>query len=76
MGLVPALDREEPEILKIYETIIAETGKRGQKAGIHCMKTDYARRMHSMGFSMVTIMNDSGILLTAARAAVSAVRGT
>jgi 4-hydroxy-2-oxoheptanedioate aldolase len=74
MGLVPALDREEPEILKIYETILAETSKRGQRAGIHCMKTDYARRMHAMGFNSVTIMNDSGILLTAARAAVASVR--
>ncbi|GAC1346722.1 MAG: aldolase/citrate lyase family protein [Acetobacteraceae bacterium] len=74
MGLPPMLDREEPQIFKIYETIIAETHKRGQKAGVHCMKPEYARRMIDMGFSMVTLGNDSGILLTAARAAVAATR--
>ncbi len=74
MGLPPVLDREEPQILKIYETIIAETGKRGLKAGVHCMKPEYAKRMIDMGFSMVTLGNDSGILLTAARAAVAATR--
>ena len=74
MGLVPKLDREEPQIFEIYKTIIAETKKRGQKAGIHCMAPAYAKRMIEMGFSMVTLGNDSGILLTAARAAVAATR--
>jgi 4-hydroxy-2-oxoheptanedioate aldolase len=74
MGLVPKLDREEPEILKIYETILAETNKRGQKAGVHCMAPAYAKRMIEMGFSLVTLGNDSGILLTAAKAAVNAAR--
>ncbi len=73
-GLVPKLDREEPEIMKIYDTFLAETGKRGQKACIHCGSPDYANRMIKQGFSMVTISNDSGILLTAARAAVKAAR--
>jgi 4-hydroxy-2-oxoheptanedioate aldolase len=75
MGLVPKLDREEPEIFKIYETILAETKKRGQKAGIHCMAPAYAKRMIEMGFSLVTLGNDSGILLTAAKAAVATTRG-
>ena len=74
MGLVPKLDREEPQILEIYKTIVAETKQRGQKAGIHCMAPAYAKRMIEMGFSMVTLGNDSGILLTAARAAVAATR--
>ncbi len=68
MGLVPKLDREEPEILEIYETILKETKQRGQKAGVHCMAPAYAKRMIEMGFSMVTLGNDSGILLTPARA--------
>ena len=74
MGLVPKLDREEPEIMRIYETILRETNQRGQKAGVHCMAPEYAKRMIGMGFSMVTLGNDSGILLTAARAAVTAAR--
>lgn len=75
MGLVPKLDREEPEIFKIYEKILAETGRRGQTAGIHCFAPEYARRMLDMGFKLVTLGNDSGILLTAAKAAVSKARG-
>ncbi len=74
MGLVPKLDRDEPQIMKIYETILAETKKRGQKACVHCMAPDYARKMIEMGFSLVTLGNDSGIMLTAAQAAVAAAR--
>ena len=75
MGLPPILDREEPQIMKIYDTILAETGKRGQKAGIHCGSAAYAKRMIEKGFRLVTIGNDSGLMLTAARAAVTATRG-
>ena len=39
-GLVPKLDREEPEILKIYEKIVKECGKRGLYPGIHCCGAD------------------------------------
>lgn len=74
MGLPPILDREEPKIMGIYETILRETKQRGQKAGIHCFSPDYATRMIDMGFSMVTLGNDSGILLNAASAAVKKAR--
>ncbi len=74
MGLSPSLDREEPEILSMYETILAETAKRGQKAGVHCFKPEYARRMIQMGFSLVTLGNDSGIMLNAAKSAIAATR--
>ena len=74
MGLPPILDRDEPKIMGIYETILKETKQRGQKAGIHCMAPAYAAKMIDMGFSMVTLGNDSGILLTAATAAVKAAR--
>ena len=73
-GLVPKLDRDEPEVMKIYETIIAETNKRGQKACVHCLTPDYARRMIDMGFSLVTINNDSGFILSGATAALKTVR--
>lgn len=73
-GIVPKLDREEPEILKIYERIIEQTAKRGQVAGLHNGTPAYAARMINMGFKLVTIANDSGILLQAARAAVKATR--
>jgi len=73
-GIVPKLDREEPEILKIYERVIEQTAKRGQVAGLHNGSAAYAARMINMGFKLVTIANDSGILLTAARAAIKETR--
>ena len=35
LGMKPILDREEPEILKIYEKLIAAANKRGLFAGVH-----------------------------------------
>lgn len=74
LGLPPRMDREEPQILAIYDRLIAETAKRGIAAGIHCASPAYAVRALGMGFRFVTILNDSGLLLQAARAAVQAVR--
>jgi len=74
MGLPPILDREEPQIMAIYERIITETKKHGVKACVHCLTPAYATRMLKMGFSLVTLGNDSGILLGAAKAAVQATR--
>ena len=73
-GLKPILDREEPEILKIYEMLLTETGKRGIKAGIHCGSAAYAARAIGMGFRLTTIANDSGLMAMAAKAAVAQVR--
>ncbi len=74
-GLVPKLDREEPEIMAIYDRFLKETSKRGQKACVHCGDPAYAKRMIAMGFALVTIGNDSGLMLTAARHAIKAARG-
>ncbi len=48
-GLVPKLDRDEPEILKIYEKIIKECGKRGLYPGIHCSSAAGATKRHRYG---------------------------
>ncbi|MFZ6762096.1 HpcH/HpaI aldolase family protein [Pseudoroseomonas sp. WGS1072] len=74
-GLAPRLDREEPEILRIYERVLEECGKRNIAVGLHNGTAAYARKMIGMGFKLVTISNDSGILLTAAKAAVATAKG-
>jgi 4-hydroxy-2-oxoheptanedioate aldolase len=74
-GGVPALDQEGKEAMDTYQQILEATRKRGQFAGIHTGKPEYAARMIKMGFNMVTLSNDSGILLNAARAAVQVARG-
>jgi 4-hydroxy-2-oxoheptanedioate aldolase len=74
LGLVPKLDREEPEVLKIYDRLLKETQKRGIYPGIHCGAPEYAVRMLKMGFRLVTVGHDSGFMAMAARRAVAEVR--
>jgi 4-hydroxy-2-oxoheptanedioate aldolase len=73
-GLKPVLDRDEPEIREAYARILAETKRRGQFAGIHCAAPEYAARAIGMGFRLVTMLNDSGLMAQAATAAVSRIR--
>jgi len=74
LGLIPILDREEPQILGIYEKLVAATRKRGLFAGLHNGSAAYAARMIGMGFRFVTIANDSGLMAKAAKEAVQATR--
>ena len=76
LGMVPKLDREEPEIIKIYEKLVAAAKKRGQIAGIHNATGAYAARMIGMGFRFVTIFNDSGLMARAARNEIGVARKT
>lgn len=75
LGLEPKLDRTEPEVLKIYERLISETGKRGIYAGIHCGSAEYAARAIKMGFRLTTIANEVSLMAKAAKEAVAAVWG-
>jgi len=74
LGLVPKLDREEPQILAIYDKLLAAIKKRNQFAGIHNGTPGYAAKMIGKGFRFVTIANDSGLMAMAARAAVAQTR--
>ncbi|MCC7347927.1 MAG: 2,4-dihydroxyhept-2-ene-1,7-dioic acid aldolase [Variibacter sp.] len=74
LGLKPVLDREEPQIFPIYEKLVAATRKRGQFAGIHNATGAYAARMIKMGFQLVTLANDSGLMARAARAEIAVTR--
>ena len=74
LGMIPILDREEPQILGIYEKLLASCKKHGKFAGLHNGTAAYAARMIGMGFRFVTIANDSGLMARAAREAVTATR--
>ena len=74
-GGTPVLDQEGKEALDTYEVLLKATAKRGIRAGIHCGQPEYAVRMVKMGFNLVTIANDSALILTGAKAAIGAVRG-
>ena len=75
LGLEPRLDREEPEVLKIYERLLEAVAKRGIVAGIHNGTPAYAKRMIGMGFRLVTVANDVGLMVAGARNAVAQVKG-
>ena len=73
-GLEPKLDRTEPEILAIYEKIIKECSKRGLNPGIHCSGAEGAARAINMGFKLVTLSNEVGLMTTYAKMQVNATR--
>ena len=74
LGLEPRLDREEPQVLKIYEKLTTACKKRNLFAGIHNGTATYAARAVTMCFQFCTIANDSGLMAMAARAAVNGFR--
>jgi 4-hydroxy-2-oxoheptanedioate aldolase len=74
LGLKPMLDREEPQILAIYDKLLAATKKRNLFAGLHNGTAAYAAKMIDKGFRFITIANDSGLMAKAAREAVQATR--
>jgi 4-hydroxy-2-oxoheptanedioate aldolase len=74
LGLVPRLDRDEPQVLKIYEKLTTACKKRGLFAGIHNGTASYAAKAVGMGFQFCTIANDSGLLSMAAKSAVNGFR--
>jgi len=73
-GLEPKLDVEDPFILGIYEKLLAECGKRGISAGLHCGSAAYAKRMIKMGYKLVTIANEVAIMVNAAKAIVKDIK--
>ena len=75
LGMEPKQDREEPEFLEIIDRIRNTAQKAGVKVGIHTMTGAYSKKMFARGFNLATIMNDSGLMLTAARAQVGIAKG-
>jgi 4-hydroxy-2-oxoheptanedioate aldolase len=73
-GLEPKLDRTEPEILKIYEKIVKECDKRKLHPGIHCSGAEGASRAINMGFKLVTLSNEVGLMSTYAKMQVKSTR--
>jgi 4-hydroxy-2-oxoheptanedioate aldolase len=74
MGLPPILDREEPEILAIYKSLIEQVSRRNLVAGIQNATPGYAARMAELGFGLLTVASDGSLLGKGARDAVGATR--
>jgi 4-hydroxy-2-oxoheptanedioate aldolase len=73
-GLAPKIDREEPQILDIFGRVLEQASKRGLSAGLHCGSASYAARAIGMGFRLVTVNSDIGLMTGAASASVAQVR--
>jgi len=74
MGLAPTLDREEPEILSVYDKLLKATLKRRLIPCIHNATPTYAAKMIDFGFQLVTAATDLGCLVSTAREVVLATR--
>lgn len=66
LGLAPGLDPEDPRILEAMERILSVCRQEGVAAGIFTGSTDYASRMASWGFRLVTVQSDSRLLAAGA----------
>jgi 4-hydroxy-2-oxoheptanedioate aldolase len=75
LGLPPALDRQEPEMLAAYDRVLEQAGKRGIYAGIHNATPEYAHTMVERGFRFVTTTNDAALLAVGALRDVAVMRG-
>ena len=73
-GLPPKLDRDEPEILKIYDKLLKACQKAGIYAGIHTSGASDAAKCIARGFRLTTLANDSGLMATYAKMQVAATR--
>jgi 4-hydroxy-2-oxoheptanedioate aldolase len=73
-GLPPKFDRQEPEMLAIYDRVIAECDKRKIFAAVHTGGADDAVKCLARGFRLVTLTNDVSLMAMAARGAVAQTR--
>jgi len=73
-GKTPTVDQQDSLFLDIYERLIAACNKRGLYAGMSTGSGAYAARMIKMGFRLVTIMNDCGLMTMAAKTEIAATR--
>src|SRR5260370_11487516 len=63
LGLVPKLDRDEPQILTIYDKLLAACKKRNLFAGIHNGTAGYAAKMIGKGVRFVPIAHHTGLIV-------------
>lgn len=72
--LAPGFDREEPEIVDAFRTVIAACQRNGLRAGLHCGSSAYAAKAIGWGFDMTTVSGDTRLLASAAAESVAEFR--
>lgn len=74
LGYMPVMDQEEPEILRIYDRIVAACTERNLVASLHNTRPEYAAKMLDLGFNLVTVGSDLGFMAGGAGAAIKIMR--
>lgn len=72
--LMPAFDREEPEVIEAIKRIKDACHRNGIQAAIHCGTAEYAARAVEWGFNMTTVSGDSRLIAAAAAESVATFR--
>lgn len=73
--LAPGFDRQEPEMIEAIQKIQAAADQAGIRACLHCGSPEYAKRGADWGFNMLTLLNDTRMLVAAANDHVTRTRG-
>ena len=73
LGLTPGFDQEEKVFLEAIDRIVRAAKAQGVVAGIHNGSAAYARRMIQLGFRLVSISTDVGLLTAGSRHILDAV---
>jgi len=74
-GFPPEFDSERPEMLALYDQIIAAAKRHGIAAAMHNATPAFALKMVARGFNLVTFGSDIGFMLAANQAAMTAYTG-
>ena len=76
LGHPPGQNKTEPYMVEAQQKILAAAKRHGLKTGIHTTSTGYSKRMIAMGFDLVTVFSDMGLVQEAGHRVLAAMRGT
>jgi 4-hydroxy-2-oxoheptanedioate aldolase len=68
------MDNEDPAFLAAVDKIMSAARRHHIVTGIHTASVEYARKMVQRGMQLVTIMSDTALLRSAAKAAVNGMK--
>lgn len=71
---MPGLDREDDFIQDAHRKLIAACRRHGLRAGLNANSVDYARQMLDLGYDMICLQSDLGLLQLAGEALLADMR--
>src|SRR5690606_26775539 len=74
LGREARLDQTDPIVVEQIERILSVAKKNGVPAGIHCAAPAYAAKMIDLGYQLVSIGSEMGLMMQAATQAAKTVR--